>query len=254
MAENSAIEWTDTTWNPVTGCTKISAGCDNCYASRFSERFRGVPGHPFESGFDLTLRPERLLQPLGWKRPRMVFVNSMSDLFHKEIPKAHIAAVFDTMEKAHWHTYQVLTKRSSLLQKFVNDRYREKPVPRHIWLGVSVEDEKATTRIAHLQAANAGVRFLSIEPLIAPVGRLNLSGIEWVIVGGESGPRSRPMNAKWVIDIRNQCVKVGVAFFFKQWGGFSPKAGGRLLEGKEWSQFPGRRRTASKQPEMQAGA
>jgi len=253
MAENSAIEWTDTTWNPVTGCTKISAGCDNCYASRFSERFRGVPGHPFESGFDLTLRPERLLQPLGWKRPRMVFVNSMSDLFHKEIPKAHIAAVFDTMEKAHWHTYQVLTKRSSLLQKFINDRYREKLAPRHIWLGVSVEDEKAATRIAHLQAANAGVRFLSIEPLIAPVGRLNLSGIEWVIVGGESGPRSRPMNAKWVIDIRNQCVKAGVAFFFKQWGGFSPKAGGRLLEGKEWSQFPGRR-TASKQPEMRAGA
>ena len=184
----------------------------------------------------------------------MVFVNSMSDLFHKEIPKAHIAAVFDTMEKAHWHTYQVLTKRSSLLQKFINDRYREKPAPRHIWFGVSVEDEKAATRIAHLQAANAGVRFLSIEPLIAPVGRLNLSGIEWVIVGGESGPRSRPMNEKWVIDIRNQCVKAGVAFFFKQWGGFSPKAGGRLLEGKEWSQFPGRRRTASKQPEMQAGA
>jgi protein gp37 len=254
MAAKSAIEWTDTTWNPVTGCTKISAGCDNCYASRFSERFRGVPGHPFESGFDLTLRPERLLQPLGWKRPRMVFVNSMSDLFHKEIPKAHIAAVFDTMEKAHWHTYQVLTKRSSLLQKFINDRYREQPAPRHIWLGVSVEDEKAATRIAHLQAANAGVRFLSIEPLIAPVGRLNLSGIEWVIVGGESGPRSRPMNAKWVIDIRNQCVKAGAAFFFKQWGGFSPKAGGRLLEGKEWSQFPGRRRTASKQPEMQARA
>lgn len=254
MAENSAIEWTDTTWNPVTGCTKTSAGCDNCYASRFSERFRGVPGHPFETGFDLTLRPERLLQPLGWKRPRMVFVNSMSDLFHKEIPKAHIAAVFDTMEKANWHIYQVLTKRSSLLQKFINDRYRAKPAPRHIWLGVSVEDEKAATRIAHLQAANAGVRFLSIEPLIAPVGRLNLTGIEWVIVGGESGPRSRPMNAEWVIDIRNQCVKAGVAFFFKQWGGFSPKAGGRLLEGKEWSQFPGRRGTVSKQPEMQPGA
>ena len=253
MAENSAIEWTDTTWNPVTGCTKISVGCDNCYASRFSERFRGVPGHPFETGFDLTLRPERLLQPLGWKRPRMVFVNSMSDLFHKEIPKAHIAAVFETMEKAHWHTYQVLTKRSSLLQKFINDRYRVKPAPRHIWLGVSVEDEKAATRIAHLQAANAGVRFLSIEPLIAPVGRLDLTGIEWVIVGGESGPRSRSMNAEWVIDIRNQCVRAGVAFFFKQWGGFSPKAGGRLLEGREWSQFPRRRRAASKQPEMQAG-
>lgn len=254
MAENSAIEWTDTTWNPVTGCTKISAGCDNCYAARFSERFRGVPGHPFETGFDLTLRPERLSQPLGWKRPRMVFVNSMSDLFHKEIPQKHIAAVFDTMERANWHTYQVLTKRSSLLQKFINDRYGKRPAPRHIWLGVSVEDEKASTRIAHLQAANAGVRFLSIEPLLAPVGTLDLTGIEWVIVGGESGPHSRPMDAQWVIDIRNQCVKAGVAFFFKQWGGFSPKTGGRLLEGREWSQFPGRRRAVSKQHDAQATA
>lgn len=253
MAENSAIEWTDTTWNPVTGCTKISAGCDNCYAARFSERFRGVPGHPFETGFDLTIRPQRLLQPLGWKRPRMVFVNSMSDLFHKEIPQAHIVAVFDTMERADWHTYQVLTKRSSLLQKFINTRYRDRPTPRHIWLGVSVENEHATSRIAHLQKANVGVRFLSIEPLIAPVGKLNLSGIEWVIVGGESGPRSRPMDARWVIDIRNQCTKARVAFFFKQWGGFSPKAGGRLLEGKEWSQFPGRVATP-KQHELQTGA
>lgn len=254
MAENSAIEWTDTTWNPVTGCTKISAGCDNCYAARFSERFRGVAGHPFENGFDLTLRPERLLQPFGWKRPRMVFVNSMSDLFHKEIPQAHIAAVFDTMERADWHTYQVLTKRSSLLQKFINARYKTRPAPRHIWLGVSVEDEKAATRISHLQAANASVRFLSIEPLLAPVGKLNLTGIEWVIVGGESGPGARPMDAQWVIDIRNQCLKARVAFFFKQWGGFSPKAGGRLLEGKEWNQFPGRKRATTKQPELQAGA
>ena len=253
MADGSAIEWTDATWNPVTGCTKISRGCDNCYASRFSERFRGVSGHPFETGFDLTLRPERLLQPLGWKRPRMVFVNSMSDLFHKEIPKAHIASVFDTMERANWHTYQVLTKRSSLLQKFINNRYRGDPAPQHIWLGVSVEDEKAATRIAHLQAANAGIRFLSIEPLLAPVGKLDLTGIEWVIVGGESGPRARPMDAQWVIDIRNQCVKAGVAFFFKQWGGRSPKAGGRLLEGKEWSQFPGRRHRQPNRHELQVG-
>lgn len=253
MAENSAIEWTDTTWNPVTGCTKISAGCDNCYAARFSERFRGVPGHPFETGFDLTLRRDRLLQPLGWKRPRMVFVNSMSDLFHKEIPQAHIAAVFDTMERAHWHTYQVLTKRSSLLQKFINARYRTCPAPSHIWLGVSVEDEKATTRIAHLRTANAGVRFLSIEPLLAPVGKLDLTGIAWVIVGGESGPGARSMDAQWAIDIRNQCVKARVAFFFKQWGGFSPKAGGRLLEGQEWNEFPGRQ-AAQKQRELQATA
>src|SRR5579872_7074985 len=143
MADKSAIEWTDATWNPVTGCTKISAGCDNCYAERFSERFRGVVGHPFETGFDLTLRSERLLQPLGWKRPRMVFVNSMSDLFHKAIPHEHVAAIFDTMEQANWHTYQVLTKRSSLLRNFVNGRYRESPAPKHIWMGVSVEDEKA---------------------------------------------------------------------------------------------------------------
>lgn len=254
MAENSSIEWTDTTWNPVTGCTKISAGCDNCYAARFSERFRGVAGHPFETGFDLTLRPERLLQPLGWKRPRMVFVNSMSDLFHKEIPQAHIAAVFDTMERADWHTYQVLTKRSSLLQKFINARYKTRPAPQHIWLGVSVEDEKAATRIAHLQAARAGVRFLSIEPLLAPVGKLDLSGIHWVIVGGESGPGARPMDARWVIDIRNQCIKARVPFFFKQWGGFSKKATGRLLEGKEWNQFPSRARNAERQRELQATA
>src|ERR1700687_190346 len=158
MASNSTIEWTDATWNPVTGCTKIGNGCDNCYAARFSERFRGVPGHPFESGFDLTLRPERLLQPVGWRRPRMIFVNSMSDLFQKEIPKAHIAAVFDTMEKADWHVYQVVTKLSPLLQKFINDRYRTCIAPAHMWFGVSVENEQAISRITHLQKANAGAR------------------------------------------------------------------------------------------------
>lgn len=238
MASTTDIEWTDATWNPVTGCTKISAGCDNCYAARFSERFRGVPGHPFETGFDLTLRAERLLQPLGWKTPRMIFVNSMSDLFHKEIPKSYIASVFDTMERADWHTYQVLTKRSSLLRNFIDERYKTRPAPAHIWLGVSVENRQATSRIAHLQKANASVRFLSVEPLIAPVGKLNLNGIDWVIVGGESGPRARPMDARWVIDVRNQCRKAKVAFFFKQWGGRSPKSGGRLLEGREWNQFP----------------
>jgi protein gp37 len=238
MAETSSIEWTDATWNPVTGGTKISAGCDNCYAARFSERFRGVPGHPFETGFDLTLRPERLAQPLTWKRPRMIFVNSMSDLFHKDIPRAHIAAVFDTMEKADWHTYQVLTKRSSLLQKFVNDRYKGTRAPPHMWFGVSVEHKQAASRIVHLQKARASVRFLSIEPLIAPVGKLPLDNIHWVIVGGESGPRARPMKSEWAIDIRNQCLAAQVPFFFKQWGGHSPKTGGRKLEGKVWSQFP----------------
>lgn len=238
MADKSAIEWTDATWNPVTGCTKISAGCDNCYASRFSERFRGVSGHPFESGFDITLRSERLLQPLEWKKPRMIFVNSMSDLFHKAIPKDHISKVFDTMEMADWHTYQLLTKRSSLLRRFINERYQTRKAPAHLWFGVSVENDKAVSRITHLQDANVGVRFLSIEPLIGPVGALNLRGIDWVIVGGESGPGARPMDPKWAIDVRNQCVELKVAFFFKQWGGRTPKAGGRLLEGREWSQFP----------------
>jgi protein gp37 len=238
MADKSAIEWTDATWNPVTGCTKISAGCDNCYAARFSERFRGVPGHPFETGFDLTLRPERLLQPLAWTRPRMIFVNSMSDLFHKEIPAAYIAAVFDTMEKAHWHTYQVLTKRSSLLQKFINARYSDGNAPAHMWFGVSVENQQTTSRIAHLRQTRAAVRFLSIEPLLAPVIKLGLENIHWVIVGGESGPGARPIKPEWAIDIRDQCIKARVPFFFKQWGGRSPKARGRLLEGKEWNQFP----------------
>jgi protein gp37 len=254
MADNTTIEWTDTTWNPVTGCTKISAGCDNCYAERFSKRFRGVKGHPFETGFDLTIRPDRLLQPPEWKRPRMIFVNSMSDLFHKGIPRAYVSAVFDTMERADWHIYQVLTKRSSLMQKFINDRYKERPAPPHMWFGVSVENEKATSRVVHLQKTNASIRFLSIEPLIAPVGKLSLDGIAWVIVGGESGYGSRPMKPEWVTDIRDQCVDAGVAFFFKQWGGRSPRAGGRLLDGREWNQFPPTGHAAPPQVELRVSA
>lgn len=238
MADATSIEWTDATWNPVTGCTKISAGCDNCYAERFSERFRGTPDHPFENGFDLTLRPERVLQPLGWRNPRMIFVNSMSDLFHKEVPRAFISKVFDTMEQANWHTFQVLTKRSSLLRNFVRDRYKDGKAPKHIWLGVSVEDGTKKSRIRHLQEAPITTRFLSIEPLIGPVGELNLTGIDWVIVGGESGPKARYMDPEWVRDIRDQCRKKKVAFFFKQWGGFRPKSGGRKLDGREWNQFP----------------
>lgn len=168
----------------------------------------------------------------------MIFVNSMSDLFHKDIPKSFVTSVFDTMEQANWHIYQVLTKRSSLLQKFINERYRTQPVPAHIWLGVSVENQQAKSRIAHLRKANATFRFLSVEPLIAPLGKLNLEGIDWVIVGGESGPRARPMDERWVMDIRNRCRKANVAFFFKQWGGRFPKSGGRLLEGREWNEFP----------------
>jgi protein gp37 len=252
MASGTAIEWTDATWNPVTGCTKLSAGCDHCYAERFSERFRGTPGHPFESGFDLTLRPERLKQPLLWRMPRMIFVNSMSDLFHKQIPATYVSAVFETMEKANWHVYQVLTKRSSLLQKFINGRYRDVQAPSHMWFGVSVENQQTTSRITHLQRANASVRFLSIEPLIAPLGKLNLNGIDWVIVGGESGPGARPMKEEWALDVRNQCVAARVAFFFKQWGGRSPKAGGRLLDGREWNQFPLRSTQPSTRVELRA--
>lgn len=238
MASATTIEWTDATWNPVTGCTKISPGCDNCYAERFSERFRGTPGHPFESGFDLTLRPERLEQPLHWRLPRMIFVNSMSDLFHKKVPREFVSHVFDTMERADWHTFQVLTKRSSIMRDFLRARYGTEPGPAHIWCGVSVEDGKRKSRILHLREAPAGVRFLSIEPLIGPVGTVDLEGIDWVIVGGESGPRAREMRAEWVREVRDQCNKNGVAFFFKQWGGLRPKSGGRELDGREWSEFP----------------
>ena len=244
MALTSQIEWTEATWNPVTGCTKISAGCDHCYAARFSERFRGVPGHPFETGFDLTLRPERLEQPLLWRRPRMIFVNSMSDLFHKEIPSAFVARVFDTMERADWHEFQLLTKRSSIMRDFVNERYRNRAPPPHVWLGVSVEDGTRKSRVRHLAATRAAVRFLSVEPLIGPVGELTLAGIDWVIVGGESGPRARPMDKAWVVDILEQCSAANVPLFFKQWGGRTPKTGGRLLDGREHNGWPRSARTA----------
>jgi protein gp37 len=240
MADGSAIEWTDATWNPVTGCTKITAGCDNCYASRFAERFRGVPGHPFEQGFDLTLRPERLQQPLAWRRSRMIFVNSMSDLFHKDIPRLFIDRVFETMEQADWHVFQVLTKRSSLMRDYLRGRYGEGVPPGHIWLGVSVEEARAKSRITHLRGAPAAVRFLSIEPLIGPIGEIDLTDIHWVIVGGESGPRARQMQAEWVRDIRRQAEEQRVAFFFKQWGGLRPKSGGRSLDGREWNALPER--------------
>jgi protein gp37 len=238
MADGTAIEWTDATWNPVTGCTRITAGCDNCYAARFSERFRGVPNHSFENGFDLTLRPERIKQPIAWRRPRMIFVNSMSDLFHKDVPRNFIDSVFDTMETAHWHVFQVLTKRSSLMRDYLKHRYRGARSPAHMWFGVSVENNTARSRITHLREAPATVRFLSIEPLIGPIGPTNLDGIQWVIAGGESGPSARPMNIEWVRDVRDQCKAQGVAFFFKQWGGLRPKSGGRSLDGREWNELP----------------
>ena len=238
MATLSKIEWTDATWNPVTGCTKITRGCDNCYAERFAERFRGTPGHPYEPGFDLTLRPERLSQPLSWKRPRMIFANSMSDLFHKDVPTEFIDKVFETMETADWHVFQVLTKRSSLMRDYLRRRYGSRLAPRHIWCGVSVEDNKAAARIRHLQDAPLLTRFLSIEPLLGPVGDIDIEGISWVIVGGESGPNARPMKREWAIEVRDFCKRKGIPFFFKQWGGRTPKAGGRLLDEREYNDVP----------------
>lgn len=238
MAQASEIEWTDATWNPVTGCTKIGPGCENCYAHRFAERWRGIEGHPYEQGFDLRLWPSRLHQPLRWKKPRMIFVNSMSDLFHKRIDRQYIDKVFDAMEMADWHVYQVLTKRSSLMRHYVRERYRGREVPSHVWLGVSVEDAAHKGRIEHLRDINSEARFISFEPLLGPIGPVDLSGIAWAIVGGESGPKARPMEASWATQLRDACEAAGVAFFFKQWGGARPKSGGRLLEGEEWNGFP----------------
>lgn len=238
MAQASEIEWTDATWNPVTGCTKVGPGCDNCYAERFAERWRGLPGHPYGQGFDLRLWPDRLGQPARWRKPRMIFVNSMSDLFHKDVPRAFIDQVFDAMEAAPWHVYQVLTKRSSLMRAFVRRRYGERAVPAHIWLGVSVEDGAHKGRIEHLRGIDSPARFISFEPLLGPVGLVDLSGIAWAIVGGESGPRARPMEGAWATELRLACERHGTAFFFKQWGGARPKSGGRLLDGEEWNGFP----------------
>ena len=238
MADKSSIEWTDSTWNPVTGCTKVSRGCDHCYAERFAERFRGVTGHPFEMGFDLTLREERLGQPLRWKRSRQVFVNSMSDLFHKEVPWSFVDRVFDVMEEANWHVFQVLTKRSSLMRDYLRGRYGDSVVPPHIWCGVSVEDRSTLVRVRHLQESPVSLRFLSIEPLLASVGGFDVSGISWIIVGGESGPGSRPMEEDWVCEVRDLCESNGIPFFFKQWGGLRPKSGGRELEGLEYNGMP----------------
>ena len=222
----------------MTGCTKVSRGCDNCYAERFAERFRGATGHHFEMGFDLTLRPERIDQPLRWRRPRRVFVNSMSDLFHKDVPLEFVDRVFDVMEEANWHFSQVLTKRSSLMRDYLLRRYADSAVPEHIWCGVSVEDRKALSRVRHLQDAPVGIRFLSMEPLLESVGMFDLTGVAWVIVGGESGPRARPMKEVWVCEVRDLCKDRGVPFFFKQWGGLRPKSGGRDLCGREHDGMP----------------
>ncbi len=241
MSEHSQIEWTDATWNPVRGCTKITPGCDHCYAETFAERFRGVPGHPYEQGFDLRLIPEKLAEPLRWKTPKMVFVNSMSDLFHKDVPEDYVEAVCRTMERANWHTYQVLTKRSSRMRNMLQTRLQFAAGLPHIWWGVSVEDRAhGLPRVEHLRQAPAVVRFLSIEPLLEDLGEINLEGIHWVIVGGESGPGARPMRKEWVLSLKEQCDKAQVPFFFKQWGGVRKSKAGRELDGKTYDGLPNR--------------
>lgn len=234
MSSNSKIEWTDASWNPVTGCTKVSPGCANCYAETFAERFRGVPGHPYETGFDLTLRPERLELPLSWKKSKRIFVNSMSDLFHKDVPNDYILKVFETMRQAHWHQFQILTKRAARLESI--DPQIE--WPDNVWMGVSVESKKYRSRIDHLRRTHARVKFLSIEPLIEDLEGLDLDGIDWVIVGGESGRKARPMEMQWILDIQRSCEEQEVAFFFKQWGGTNKKKAGRLLNGRTYDEMP----------------
>jgi len=234
MSEKSSIEWTDSTWNPVTGCTKVSPGCNHCYAETFAERWRGIPGHPYEQGFDLRIWSNRLDQPLSWKKPRNVFVNSMSDLFHDKIPLSFIKQVFDVMGKASWHTFQVLTKRAERLSNLA----QQLPWPKNVWMGVSVESADYLWRINHLNKVPAKIRFLSVEPLIGRVGAIDLKQIDWVIVGGESGPGSRPMDPEWVEEIRDQCLRKNVPFFFKQWGGVQKKKTGRVLNGRTWDDMP----------------
>lgn len=241
MSQESSIEWTDATWNPVRGCTKISPGCTHCYAEVFAERWRGVPGHPYEFGFDLRLVYGKLEEPLRWRRPRTIFVNSMSDLFHVEVPDDYVASVGDVMARANWHTFQVLTKRAERMRSLLSTTLREFAELDHIWWGVSVENRKhGLPRIDHLRESKAAVRFLSIEPLLEDLGEIDLSGISWVIVGGESGPGARPMNPEWVIPLRDQCQAAGVPFFFKQWGGVQKKKRGRELQGRTWDEMPGR--------------
>jgi protein gp37 len=241
MSEHSTIEWTDATWNPVRGCTKISPGCVHCYAETFAERFRGVPGHPYEQGFDLRLVPEKLAEPLKWKVPKAIFVNSMSDLFHVDVPDAYIRAVADVMLQANWHTYQVLTKRADRQHALLQTLLRDAAAAPNIWWGVSVENRKhGLPRVDLLRSAPAQVRFLSVEPLLEDLGAIDLAGIHWVIVGGESGPGARPMQREWVVNLRERCRLANVKFFFKQWGGVRKKAAGRELDGRTHDEVPAR--------------
>ena len=237
MSDRSKIEWTDATWNPVRGCTKISPGCKHCYAEAFAERFRGVPGHPYEQGFDLRLVPGKLDEPLRWRRPRTIFVNSMSDLFHERVPTSYIESVFRVMAKASWHVFQVLTKRGSRLEELRD--VLDWPV--NVWMGVSIESPDYLDRSERLAQVPAAVRFLSLEPLLAPLDDLPLGEIDWVILGGESGRQARPMDPQWARTIRDQCLTAGVPFFLKQLGGRRNKRGGdqAVLDGRLWREVPG---------------
>lgn len=238
MSDKSKIEWTDTTWNPVRGCLKISPGCKNCYAETFAERFRGVPGHPYEQGFDVRLVPEKLADPFRWTKPRKVFVNSMSDLFQDDVPDDYIVTVAKIMQAANWHTYQVLTKRAERMKEMLEGSLRFATAS-DIWWGVSVEDRRyGLPRIDYLRHSPASIRFLSIEPLLEDLGEIDLSGIHWVIVGGESGPGARPIKREWVIHLRDQCEIAGVPFFFKQWGGIRKKETGRKLNRRTYDDQP----------------
>jgi protein gp37 len=235
--QQSAIEWTEATWNPVTGCHQISPGCAHCYAKTFAERWRGIAGHHYEQGFDLRLWPQRLGQPLRWRRPRMIFVNSMSDLFHEGVPDDYVAEVFDVMARASQHTFQILTKRHERLVELAGVLSWSP----NVWMGVSIENRRFVERADYLRQVPAAVRFISAEPLLGRLEGLDLTGIDWLIAGGESGHRHRPVREEWVIELRDLCAEHDVAFFFKQWGGRTPKAGGRLLEDRTWNELPAAR-------------
>jgi protein gp37 len=234
MGMNSQIEWTESTWNPVTGCTKISSGCAHCYAERMARRLKAMGQPNYRNGFRVTVHQHALALPLSWKKPQVIFVNSMSDLFHEDVPVDFILRVFDVMQRSHWHLFQVLTKRSARLAEMAPLL----PWPGNVWIGVTVESTEYVDRIDDLRSVSAAVRFLSLEPLLAPLPGLDLEGIDWVIVGGESGPGARPMAEAWALDIRDQCHRAGVPFFFKQWGGKNKKKAGRLLDGRTWDQMP----------------
>ena len=230
----SIIEWTESTWNPLTGCTKISPGCEHCYAERMSKRLQAMGQRNYSRGFEINMHEHALEIPLNWKKPQIVFVNSMSDLFHEQVPDSFIKRVFKIMRQAHWHNFQVLTKRESRLEEMSSSI----EVPKNVWMGVRVEYDQYTSRIDHLRRTKASVKFLSLEPLLDSLEHLNLGNIDWVIVGGESGPKARPMHESWVCSIRDQCQAANVPFFFKQWGGVNKRKAGRLLNGRTWDEMP----------------